>query len=100
MLEKYLEQMFAGKLDFLPLEESLKLSESGIKLDTRFHWVVCTEELSEEEMTFSDIIEECEDIYGKDSDYLKIGDAYKEFDEFTLSLCPAPTYMDLLKYNE
>ena len=92
--------MLENRLDFLSLENSLKLYESGVELDTRFHWVVCTEELPDNGygMSSQEIISTHDEIYGEGMrDYLKIGDGCNEFDEFTLSLCPAPTYIDLIK---
>lgn len=100
MKEQLAQKMLDEKLDFLPLKESLELLNSGVKLDTEFSWVVCTEELEDNgyDMPVEQIIEEHALIYGEDDkDYLKVGKAYNEFDEFTLVLCPAPTYINLIK---
>lgn len=99
MKEKFAKMMLEHKLDFLPLEQSLELHNAGIKLKTRFSWVVCTEELGDDldNMSIEEILEIHADIYGdNDKNYLKIGKAYNEFDEFTFELCPAPTYTDLI----
>lgn len=98
--EELAQKMMDEKLDFLPLEDSLRLLEEGCKLNTMFSWVVCTEELEDcgYDMTPTEIIKEHADIYGEnDRNYLKVGKSYDEFDEFTLELCPAPTYIDLIK---
>ncbi len=60
MKEQLAQKMLSEKLDFLPLEDSLKLIESGIKLQTKFSWVVCTEELEDNgyDMSVKEIIEE------------------------------------------
>jgi hypothetical protein len=68
--QKFAQKMLDEKLDFLPLEESLQLVECDINLDTRFHYVCSIEE---------------------------IGDDYNHFEEFTHGICPAPTYIDLIK---
>ena len=94
------QKMLDEKLDFLPLKESLELLNAGIKLNTQLSWVVCTEELEDNgyDMTPEQIVAEHAEIYGEDDrEYLKIGNSYNEFDEFTLELCPAPTYIDLIK---
>lgn len=97
---KFAQKMLDEKLDFLPLIESIQLLESGVTLETKFHWVMRTEELGDDydEMTSPQLLEACDEIYGLDNDYaLRIGKSYDEFDEFTLELCPAPTYIDLIK---
>jgi hypothetical protein len=97
--EKFAKKMLKEELDFLPLKESLELYETGVRVETRFSWVVRTEELEDngEDMTTAEILAEIEEVYGLDNDYaLTIGDRYDEFDEFTLELCPAPTYIDLI----
>jgi len=100
MKQKLAQKMLDEKLDFLPLKESIELYDSGVKLETRFSWVVRTEELENNgyDMTTEELLESIEELYGLDNDYaLTIGDRYDEFDEFTLELCPAPTYIDLIK---
>ena len=75
------------------------LNESGISLETRFNWVVRSEELKDngEDMAIEEILKEVEELYGLENDYaLTVGDSEK-FDEFTLIVCPAPTYIDLIK---
>jgi hypothetical protein len=100
MKEQFAQMMLDEKLDFLPLKESLQLLESGIKIDTQFSWVVHSEELEDNGygMSVEEILEAHADIYGESNkDYLKVGNSYDEFDEFTLELCPAPTYTDLIR---
>jgi len=100
MKEKFAQMTLEQKLDFLPLKESLELLNSGIKLKTRFSWVVMTEELGDnpESMSIEEILEAHAEMYGEeDQNYLRVGKAYDEFDEFTLELCPAPTYTDLIR---
>lgn len=102
MIQQFINEMLEKGLDFLPLEESIALFEHSIKIDTKFNWIVNSEELDDNgyNMPFADIIEAHHGIYGEnDKDYLTIGDSDK-FSEFTLVLCPAPTYMDLIKYKE
>ena len=49
-------------------------------------------------MTTKEVLSSLEEIYGEPDDYhLTIGKPYDEFDEFTLDLAPAPTYIDLIK---
>lgn len=99
--QKFAQKMLDEKLDFLPLEESLQLVESGINLETNFFWVINVEELGTDdkepyEMTTEELLENYQEVFG-DSDYgLRVGNS-EEFDEFTLELAPAPTYIDLIK---
>ena len=98
--QKFAQKMLDENLDFLPLEESLQLLESGTNLETRFSWVCRTEELEDngDDMTTKEILDSLEDLYGEPDDYhLTIGKPYDEYDEFTLELAPAPTYIDLIK---
>jgi hypothetical protein len=98
--QKFAQKMLDEKLDFLPLEESLQLVDADINLDTRFSWVCRTEELEDngEYMTTKELLSSLEEIYGEPDDYhLTIGKPYDEYDEFTLELAPAPTYIDLIK---
>jgi len=100
--EKYAEKMLEEKLDFLPLKEALELYESGAKLETRFWWVINREELGTDEkevdeMSTEELLESYEEVFGDDDYGLKIGDRHEQFDEFTFELCPAPTYIDLIK---
>jgi hypothetical protein len=99
--EKFAQKMLDEKLDFLPLQESIDLLGSGIELETRFYWVINTEELGTDEkepyeMDIEELIENYKEVFG-DSDWgLRVGNS-EEFDEFTLELAPAPTYIDLIK---
>lgn len=96
--EKFAEKMLTEKLDFLPLEESLQLVENGIVLETKFHYVISVEEIDEDELendeprTWLNAHQEIFDEYS-----IAIGNDYDHFDEFTRGLCPAPTYIDLIK---
>lgn len=99
--QKFAQKMLDEKLDFLPLEESLQLVEADINLDTTLSWVINVEELGTDEkepyeMTTEELLESYKEVFG-DSDWgLRIGNS-EEFDEFTLELAPAPTYIDLIK---
>lgn len=98
--EQFLQKMIAEKLDFLPIEESIELHDSGLELKTRFSWVVRTEELEDNGygMTTEELFSNLQELYGEPDDYhLTIGNAYDHFDEFTLEICPAYTIGDLLK---
>lgn len=98
--EKFAQKMFDEKLDFLPLADSVELFDSGIELETQFWWVMCSEELTDNGngLTTEELFFEYDELYGIDNkDYLRVGKEYDEFDEFTLALCPAPTYIDLIK---
>jgi hypothetical protein len=89
--------MLEEKLDFLPLKESLELHDSGIVVKTKFGWVICVEEFPDyDELTTEELLERYDEIYGDNDYHLSIGDEEK-FDEFTLELCPAPTYIDLIR---
>jgi hypothetical protein len=96
--QKFAQKMLDDKLDFLPLKESLELHDSGEVVETKFMWVSNVEEVPEhDELTTEEILSELEEVYGVLNDYyVTIGDEEK-FDEFTLELCPAPTYIDLIK---
>ena len=100
--ENLAQKMLEEKLDFLPLEDSLELYNSGIRLKTTFWWVIGIEELGTDEkepyeMTDEELLESYKEVFG-DSDYkLRVGKEHEEFDEFTYNLCPAPTYIDLIK---
>lgn len=93
--EQFAQKMLEEKLDFLPLEESLQLVESGVILETRFHYVCSVEELTEDGYnTPREYAEASEEIFGEWG--IEIGDE-ERFDEFTYGICPAPTYIDLIK---
>src|SRR6478609_3876139 len=95
--ERFAQRMLDKKLDFLPLKESLELQESGAEVKTRFGWVICVEEFPDhDELTTEELLERYYEIYGDNDYHLTIGE-YDKFDEFTLELCPAPTYIDLIK---
>src|SRR5690554_1088987 len=96
--EQCLQKMLDEGLDFLPLRESRKLMESGIRLETEFSWVMNVEEISNYyELDFEELMEAHAEVFGEDDmDYLKIGNTYDAFNEFTHELCPAPTVTDLL----
>ena len=95
--QKFAEKLLEWKLDFLPLEESLQLVEAGIRLETTFSYVANIEEIADaEDMTPRQVVEEIKEIFGN-SYGLEIGNRYDHFDEFTLEICPAPTYIDLIK---
>lgn len=98
--EKFAQKMLDEKLDFLPLLESIELYESGVAYESRFHWVMNSEELENNgyKRTPAQLLEEYDEIYGLgNTSELKIGKSEGEFDEFTLVVCPAPTYIDLIK---
>lgn len=100
MKEKLAQKMLEEKLDFLSLEDSLALYNSEPSVQTRFWWVARTEEIGDEvyNMNSEEIIAEIYEIYGEGNDYaLTIGDENNHFQEFTYPLCPAPTYIDLIK---
>lgn len=100
MKEKFAQKMLDERLDFLPLKESLELFESGIVLKTNLSWVVNSEEIEDNGygMSKQEIIDAHAEIFGEnDRNYLKVGKSYDEFDEFTLVICPAPTYIDLIQ---
>lgn len=95
--EKFAQKMLDKKLDFLPLRYSLELQESGVEVKTKFMWVICVEEFPDhDELTTEELLERYYESYGDDDCHLTIGE-YDKFDEFTLELCPAPTYIDLLR---
>jgi hypothetical protein len=99
--QKFAQKMLDERLDFLPLEESLQLVECDINLETNFSWVINIEELGTDEkdpyeMTTQELLENYREVFG-DSNYgLRVGNS-GQFDEFTLELAPAPTYIDLIK---
>lgn len=98
--EKFAQKMLEEKLDFLPLNESIELHEAGTILKTKFSWVINSEELEDngDGKTTSELLKEYDEIYGLENDWeLRVGKSDDEFDEFTLELCPAPTYIDLIK---
>lgn len=99
--QKFAQKMLDEKLDFLPLEESLQLVESDINLETNFFWVINVEELGTDdkklyEMTTEELLENYREVFGDRDCGLRVGNS-EEFDEFTLELAPAPTYIDLIK---
>jgi hypothetical protein len=100
MKKELAQKMLDGKLNFLPLEDSIQLMESGHDIDTEFYWVIHSEELEDNGygMSPAELIDAHADIYGEnDKDYLTVGNPHDTFDEFTLKICPAPTYMELIK---
>jgi len=97
---RFAQKMLNEKLDFLPLKESIELYDSCENLETAFWWVMHSEELTDngDGLTTEELFAEYDEIYGiENKDYLKVGKEDDEFDEFTLALCPAPTYIDLIK---
>lgn len=96
--QKFAQKMLDGKLDFLPLKESLELHDSGEVVETKFMWVMNVEEIPEhDELTTEELFKEFIEIYDLSDDYALTIGRDDEFDEFTLELCPAPTYIDLIK---
>jgi len=91
--EKFAQKMLDEKLDFLPLEESLQLKEAGIEVKTKFSWVCSIEEIGDEFETSREFAEAAIDFYGEDE--IEVG--YDNHAEFTYDICPAPTYIDLIK---
>lgn len=102
LISAYAQKMLDKKLDFLPLIDSYELLQAGIKLETMFSWVMHSEELTDNGYgkSLQELLLEYDEIYGEgNQDYLKVGKKYDEFDEFTLEICPAPTYIDLIINN-
>lgn len=93
--EKFAQKMLDEKLDFLPLEESLQLKEAGIEVKTKFSWVCSIEEIGDEFETSREFAEAAIDFYGEDE--IEVGNGYDHHAEFTYDICPAPTYIDLIK---
>lgn len=93
--ENFAQKMLDEKLDFLPLEESLQLKEAGINIETKFSWVCNVEELDEDLETDREFADAAIEFYGTNG--CKIGNGYNQFNEFTHDICPAPTYIDLIK---
>lgn len=92
--QKFAQKMLDERLDFLPLEESLQLVEADINLDTRFHYVCSVEEIGDDYETPREFAEAVQELY---YEHITIGDDYDHFEEFTHGICPAPTYIDLIK---
>lgn len=98
--EKFAQKMLEEKLDFLPLMDSIELQNSGIYLETKFYWVMDSEELEDngEGKTIEELLKEYDEIYGLENTWnLKIGESGEAFSEFTFTLCAAPTYIYLIK---
>lgn len=93
--KRFAKKMLDEKLDFLPLEESLQLKEAGIELKTKFSWVCNVEEIGDEFETDREFVNEALDFYGPNG--CEIGNGYSHYEEFTHEICPAPTYIDLIK---
>lgn len=93
--EKFAKKMLDEKLDFLPLEESLQLIEAGVELKTKFSWVCSVEEIDDDFDTRRQCAEAALDFYGENG--VEIGNGYDHHEEFTYDICPAPTYIDLIK---
>jgi hypothetical protein len=93
--QKFAQKMLDEKLDFLPLEESLQLKEAGIKVKTKFSWVCSVEEIDDDYETPREVVEAAIDFYGERG--IEIGNGYNHHEEFTYDICPAPTYIDLIK---
>lgn len=94
--QKFAQKMLDEKLDFLPLEESLQLVEAGVELKTKFSWVCSFEEIGDEFETPREFAEAAIDLYGEYYG-VEIGNGYNHHEEFTYDICPAPTYIDLIK---
>jgi hypothetical protein len=93
--EKFAQKMLDDKLDFLPLDESLQLIEAGIKLETKFSWVCSIEEIGDEFESQRETADAAIEFYGENG--VEVGDGYDHHEEFTYDICPAPTYIDLIK---
>jgi len=100
--ENFANKMLKEKLDFLPLEESLELYNNWIKLETKFWWVYDNEELSWDNWdlefrwdNLDEIKQEMMKVHNKET--FVVWKSYDEFNEFTTDICPAPTYIDLIK---
>jgi len=100
--ENFAKKMLEEKLDFLPLKESLELYNSWIKLETKFYWIYDSEELSGDDWdlefrwdNLDEIKQEMMKVFWEET--FVVWNKYNEFAEFTAEICPAPTYMDLIK---
>lgn len=102
--EKFAQKMLDEKLDFLPIEESLELLNSGEKVETRLNWIAYIEEVADGyDCDIEDMFKELEEAYGIYDDSGKISKYTKCFslkenddDSFDREICPAPTYIDLI----
>ena len=56
-----------------------------------------TDEKEVDEMSIEELLESYEEVFGDDDYGLKIRDRHEQFNEFTFELCPAPTYINLIK---
>jgi len=98
--EKFAKMMLDEKLDFLPLKESYELYLSPEKIEkTRFSWIYNNEELGDICLNnWSSLVEvkdEMINVFWRE-DFV-IWNGRDEFEEFTVDVCPAPTYIDLIK---
>lgn len=97
--------MLEKRLDFLPIEESIELFKQGINLTTTLDYVAYIEEVEDgydcEIDSLLEQLDEVVGIYDKDGK-IDIDDhtiSLKLYtDDFERVICPAPTYIDLLKY--
>lgn len=102
--EEFVEKMLAEKLDFLPLEDALQLNASSEAVETKMNYIAYTEEVEdgyycELEDLFKELDEVC-GIYDTEGNFkidgytLRIGIGEDSFERI---LCPAPTYVDLIR---
>lgn len=107
--KKFAEKCLNENLNHLPFKESLELNNSNekfVKGETR-EWYCINREmyddndeyiLSDEEFYLQKLLEEFSDYETALNDgAIEIGNEYDHFDEFTLGICPAPTYIELNK---
>lgn len=104
--EKFAKKMLDGKLDHLPFNDSMELFKSDEKIENSREWYVINKEnfadqedydIDEVDYYLNEIIKEFGSIEQAEDYALDIGDDYDHFDEFTLGVCPAPTYMELIR---
>lgn len=96
--EKFAEKMLTEKLDFLPFNESYELFKSDEKVTSKLYWIYNGEELEknlDNWNTLDEVIEDMREVFWKEE--FVIWTWYNDFQEFTVKVCPAPTYIDLIK---
>jgi hypothetical protein len=98
--EMFAKKMLDEKLDFLWFEDSYKLFLSDEKVEnTKFSWVYNSEELWDICLRYWNTLDEVkkEMIEVHWYEEFVVWNWYDEFKEFTVKVCPAVTYTDLIK---
>lgn len=90
-IEELAQKMLENYLTFLPIEDAIELN---ILIQSEMNYVVNYEELENDyHSDKKELYEESKEFYGEDFYEIK-----NDEDDFEVTICSAPTYIELLKW--